>query len=63
VRDALLSVPGVRNVEVSFHDQEATVDYDPAEATLAGMIAAIEGLGFQAWDTATEKRALPAPTE
>jgi copper chaperone CopZ len=59
VRDALLSVPGVRNVEVSFHDQEATLEYDPGQASLKDLVAVVESLGFQAWDTATERRGAP----
>ena len=60
MRGVLLSVPGVRNVEASFPDQEATVDLDPAQASLAELVAALEAAGYQAWDTATEKTSRPA---
>lgn len=56
MRDVLLSVPGVHDVEVSFADQEAKVELDSERATIADLVAALEGAGYRAWDTATEKR-------
>lgn len=61
MRAALLSVPGVRTAEVSFSDQEAVVEYDRSQASVPDLVAAIEGLGFQAWDSSTEKPARDGP--
>ena len=41
MRSALLSVKGVARARVSLETQEAVVDYDPAQCTVAQMIAAV----------------------
>jgi copper chaperone CopZ len=41
VRSALLSVKGVTRAKVSLEDQEAIVTYDPAQATVEDLIAAV----------------------
>lgn len=47
MRSALLAVGGVKRVTVSFEQHEAVVTYDPREATVEALIAAVsqaEGL-------------------
>ena len=59
MRSALLAVKGVTRATVAFEKQEAVVTYDPHEATVDDLIAAVnqaEGLGPY---TATRKGAAP----
>lgn len=56
MRAALQSVPGVRVIDVKFSEQLAIVRYDESAATVADMVAALEALGYRAWDAATERR-------
>jgi copper chaperone CopZ len=41
VRSALLSVKGVTRAKVTLEHQEALVTYDPAQATIEELIAAV----------------------
>ena len=54
MRAALLSVPGVRTVDVNFEQENARVEYDPERASLDDMVQALDAVGYQAWDTASE---------
>jgi copper chaperone len=48
VTGAVGRVPGVQRVDVSLQNKAATVEYDPAAAQPAAIVAAIEGAGFDA---------------
>jgi copper chaperone len=48
VTGAVRQVPGVKGVDVSLEKKAATVEFDPASATPEGIVAAIEGAGFDA---------------
>jgi copper chaperone len=48
VTGAVKRVPGVANVSVSLEQKAATVEFDPASANASGIVAAIEGAGFDA---------------
>jgi copper ion binding protein len=48
VTGAVKRVPGVARVDVSLEKNAATVDFDPATADPAGIVAAIEAAGFDA---------------
>ena len=43
MRPALLSVKGVTRAKVTLEQQEAIVTYDPAQATIEDLIAAVNG--------------------
>lgn len=43
MRSALLSVKGVTRAKVTLEHQEALVTYDPAQATIDELIAAVNG--------------------
>src|SRR6476659_7770903 len=46
VEKALGKVPGVASAAVNLATEQATVQYDPATATLDAMRAAVEGAGY-----------------
>ncbi len=46
VKNVLQKTPGVTGVEVSLEQNRATVAYDPAQANLAQLKAAVEDAGF-----------------
>lgn len=46
VENALKSVPGVINADANFATDEASVEYNPAEATVSDFYAAIEDAGY-----------------
>ena len=48
VTGAVKRVPGVARVDVSLEKNAATVEFDPATANPSGIVAAIEGAGFDA---------------
>ena len=48
VTGAVKRVPGVARVDVSLEKNAATVEFDPATANPLGIVAAIEGAGFDA---------------
>lgn len=48
VTGALQAVPGVGKVEVSLEGKRAEVEFDPAQADRAALVAAIEDAGFDA---------------
>jgi len=48
VTGAVRRVPGVASVNVSLEKNAATVEFDPATANPSGIVAAIEGAGFDA---------------
>jgi copper chaperone CopZ len=65
VRSALLSVKGVTRARVTLEGHEATVTYDPAQATTADMIAAVnkaEGVAGPKQYGATVKKPAPPST-
>lgn len=48
VKKVLIAIKGVRNVDVSLDQKQATVEYDATLAQPAQFKAAIEGAGFEA---------------
>ncbi len=54
VRDALLSVEGVRQVEASALHHSATVAYDPAKTAPEGIVAALREAGYAVGDETTD---------
>ena len=46
VRNVLQKTPGVTGVEVSLEQNRATVTYDPRQANLAQLKAAVEDAGY-----------------
>ena len=48
MRQALLSVDGVVDAEVSYDDKRADVRYRPDLVDTAALVAAIDGAGFSA---------------
>ncbi len=47
VEDALKGVRGVRGVVVNLATGKASVEYDPAEASLTAMKKAVDGIGYE----------------
>jgi copper chaperone CopZ len=47
VRNAL-AIPGVAQIDVRLHDAAVTVDHDAERVTLAALVAALAGAGYQA---------------
>ena len=43
MRSALLSVKGVTRAKVTLEQHEAVVTYDPAQATIEDLVAAVNG--------------------
>ncbi|MBC7446480.1 MAG: heavy-metal-associated domain-containing protein, partial [Hymenobacteraceae bacterium] len=54
VQRALTKTPGVRAASVNYATEKATVEFDPAAVSDAGLRAAVEGAGYAVG-------ALPAP--
>ena len=48
MRQALLEVTGVVNVNVSYSDKRANIQYEPRVVKPERLIAAIDGVGFTA---------------
>ncbi|HAZ62848.1 MAG TPA: hypothetical protein DCZ72_04455, partial [Armatimonadetes bacterium] len=48
INDALRTAPGVAQVAVSLGNNSADVTFDPQTIDLAGLVAAVQGAGFQA---------------
>ncbi|MBK5226399.1 MAG: copper-translocating P-type ATPase [Thermoleophilia bacterium] len=46
--------PGVAAADVNFATEKATVEYDPAVVTVAGLAAAVNGIGYKAITEKTE---------
>jgi copper ion binding protein len=46
VQQALQSIAGVSSVTVSLANQQATLEYDPATATVEAMAAAVSEAGY-----------------
>ena len=46
VQQALQSIAGVSSVNVSLDNQQATLEYDPATATVETMTAAVSEAGY-----------------
>lgn len=42
-------MPGVHDVQINYATQKARVQYDPKEASLAGILHAVEQIGYAAW--------------
>ena len=55
MRRTLQAVPGVRKVRVSYDKNLVEVWSDPGKTPRATLIKALTGLGYKAWDTASEK--------
>ena len=55
MREALKTVPGVRNVDVEYEKNLVRVGYERG-SDINAMVAAIQGAGFKSWPTDTESR-------
>ena len=53
VERALAKVPGMVQVYVNPATETAYVEYDPAIASVDGIVAAVEGVGFRAGESIT----------
>ncbi|MGH9486699.1 MAG: heavy metal translocating P-type ATPase [Terriglobales bacterium] len=47
IERALAQAPGVSRAQVNFATRRARVDYDPAQGTVAGMVAAVRAAGYE----------------
>lgn len=55
IEDALLKVPGVREVQVQAASQRARILVDPAQVSLSAMVSAVQRLGYRAWPDAAAR--------
>ncbi len=55
IEDALLKVPGVREVQVQAASQRARILVDPASASLSAMVSAVQRVGYRAWPDAAAR--------
>ncbi len=55
IEDALLKVPGVREVQVQAASQRARILVDPAQVSLSAMVTAVQRLGYRAWPDAAAR--------
>lgn len=46
IQDALRKLPGVHKAKASKRKKQATIEYDPAQVSLAEIVAAIERTGY-----------------
>jgi P-type Cu2+ transporter len=42
-------IPGVHDVQINYATQKAHIQFDPSQASLAGLLYAIERIGYGAW--------------
>ena len=47
VEKTLLGLPGVREAQVNLATETATLHYEPAAVTLAEVVQAVQGIGYQ----------------
>src|SRR5262249_1696016 len=62
VEKALAKVPGVAEARVNLATEQARVDCDPAQASVADLKAAVEKAGYGVGAMPAELPAAPAPT-
>lgn len=55
IEDALLKVPGVREVQVQAASQRARILVDPARVSLSVMVSAVQRVGYRAWPDAAAR--------
>ncbi len=55
IEDALLKVPGVREVQVQATSQRARILVDPAQVSLSAMVSAVQRVGYRAWPDAAAR--------
>ena len=55
IEDALLKVPGVREVQVQAASQRARILVDPARVSLSAMVSAVQRVGYRAWPDAAAR--------
>lgn len=55
IEDALLKVPGVREVQVQAASQRARILVDPAQVSLSAMVSAVQRVGYRAWPDAAAR--------
>ncbi|MEK6667195.1 MAG: cation-translocating P-type ATPase [Pseudomonadota bacterium] len=55
IEDALLQVPGVREVQVQATSQRARILVDPAQVSLSAMVSAVQRVGYRAWPDAAAR--------
>jgi Cu2+-exporting ATPase len=55
VEDALLKVPGVREVQVQSASQRARILVDPAQVSLSALVSAVQRVGYRAWPDAAAR--------
>src|SRR5213592_5033467 len=48
IEKGLKKVPGVKDASVNLATEQATVSYDPAQASLAQMVQKVEAVGYKA---------------
>jgi Cu2+-exporting ATPase len=42
-------MPGVQDVQINYVSQKARIQFDPSRISLAGLLHAIERIGYGAW--------------
>jgi Cu2+-exporting ATPase len=55
IEDALLTVPGVSEVQVQAASQRARILLDPARTRLSQLVAAVQKVGYRAWPDAAAR--------
>ena len=55
VETALSKLPGVSSASVNLMTEQATIEYDPQQASPAGLVAAVEKTGYGATEIPTEE--------
>lgn len=48
IEKALSALPGVEKAEVKFNSGKIEVEHDPAQASIAALVEAIRGTGYEA---------------
>ena len=56
MREALKTVPGVRDIDVEYENNLVRVGYERGAGDVNAMVAAIRDAGFKSWPTDTETR-------
>jgi Cu+-exporting ATPase len=47
VKEAILSVKGVKTAKVDYTSEKATIDFDPAKTTIKDIMNTIKNVGYQ----------------
>lgn len=55
IEDALLKVPGVREVQVQATSQRARILLDPSQTRLSALVTAVQRVGYRAWPDAAAR--------